>query len=214
MRTISKENESKFIWFDWMGCPVVEVIVKRSVSRSEFQFFDELLVLHEVETVEHIEPSILRENQSVFDDVDDGTTSRDVVEAVCGTEELIALVSEDRRWQAVKRRQSSDLVSGWVLDDVCADDSRPREEPVCDLFLGEHGRDGELRETCPEDPVDIFDVLALHRTDARSRSLRRESVELHCTRNCHAPVERTEPDVDEFLRRIDVIFRVCFLPAT
>jgi hypothetical protein len=78
----SKQDHSEFFWFNFSAFhdPVVKVIIQIAVSHLEMQFLEHGGVVHQVETIVHIEALDLGQNKGILDQHVKVNGSRKVVE--------------------------------------------------------------------------------------------------------------------------------------
>lgn len=113
--------------------PVVQVVVKVSVSDAELERLEERLVLHEVESVEHIEAGVFGRDQSVVHELVPRCCRRGIVERVSRLERFVHRVMHHRRRERVIAHQVRyDAV---LFDDERVYNARTRQEPVTEVFL-------------------------------------------------------------------------------
>lgn len=64
--------------FDFWALPIVKIILQKAVADAKFQFLQELVIFHGIQSVEHVELSLPRENERIVHQLMQGHRGCDV----------------------------------------------------------------------------------------------------------------------------------------
>lgn len=130
--------------------PVIQIVLQITVANAELQFGEELLVLHQVERIEHIVVVVLRRDQRIVHQVHPRRLRGHIVERVRRLHALVHRMVHNRRRQRIVADQIGDALGARTLHHVRTDDARLRREPVLELRRAEDGRQRERLEIVGE----------------------------------------------------------------
>lgn len=77
-----------------MNSPVIEVVVKVSVTNAELELLEVLIILHNVQGVEHIVSLVFGKDEQVFLQVCEIVRAQEVVVGVCDMQSGVIYVSK------------------------------------------------------------------------------------------------------------------------
>lgn len=91
--------------------PVVHVVLKETVSRFEEEALEDFFVLHDVESIEHIEAFLFCQNQGGIEHGLQVVLAWNDIVAVAGSQLLMVFALENGGWKVIEARQSHDVSS-------------------------------------------------------------------------------------------------------
>lgn len=171
------QNQSHLLGSHRRATPIVQIVLQIAITDSELQLLQKLLVLHQIQSIEHVIVLILGRDQRVVHQIRPRIPLSHIVERISGLDALVHRVLHHRRRQRIEADHVRDLAL--LLHHKGIDNVRSRREPMRKLFLVEHGRHTELRHVLGHQDARLLQITGTHWSESRDLRLLRQLVQFH-----------------------------------